>query len=188
MVEQPNIPSFMADVRTLPAKGFTVKLSLSEQELPAVTKLLEVSKLENLDAELLLKRWRRDGVKIEGKIRAKLEQPCRLTLEPVVQNVEEDFRLTFVPEDSKLARYDTTGEGEIILDPEGDDLPDVFSGSRLDLWPVIIEQLVLAIDPFPQAPGAKLENHEFDVKDKSDMPESPFAVLSTLKSDKKRNN
>ncbi|MEM7463206.1 MAG: DUF177 domain-containing protein [Pseudomonadota bacterium] len=188
MDKQSNMPSFLADVRTLPAKGFPVKLSLSDQELPTIARLLDVTSIENLDAELLLKRWRRDGVQIEGRIRAKLDQPCRLTLEPVIQDIDEDFHLTFVPEDSKLARYDTTGDGEIILDPDGDDLPDMFSGSRLDLWPVIFEQLVLAIDPFPQAPGAKLENHEIDERDTSELPESPFAVLSALKSDKKLNN
>lgn len=183
---QQQIPSFMADVSSLPASGFQVNLSANEQELAAIAELTSVSAIKRLDVNLLVKRWRKDGIQIDGNIKAQLEQPCRLTLEPVTQYLDEDFRATFIPEGSKLARIETDSDGEIVLDPEGDDLPDTFTGHRIDLWPVVMEHFVLAIDPFPQASGAKLENTDSIEDSFVDKRKSPFSVLSALKTDKKQ--
>lgn len=181
---QQDIPSFVADVRSIPANGFPVDLTANVRELAAISELAGVSAIKHLHVNLMIRRWRRDGFQVDGKIKAQLEQPCRLTLEPVIQHIDEDFHATFIAEGSKLARIEKDGDGEIILDPEGDDLPDTFVGHKIDLWPVIIEHFVLAIDPFPQAGGAVLKSTD-DIEDfPEDNGESPFAVLSELKINK----
>ncbi|MGI9399621.1 MAG: YceD family protein [Rhizobiaceae bacterium] len=181
MKAEANIPVYMADVQSLPASGFRIGLSPGDKELSALATLAGVSQIGNLAVELMLRRWRRDGVQVEGKITGEIEQPCRLTLEPVIQHLDEEFQVRLVSENSRLARIDADSDGELILDPEGDDLPDTFTGNRIDLWPIIIEQLILLIDPFPQVPGAVLENIESDSEEPADAKTSPFSVLSKLK-------
>ena len=185
MKAEANIPVYMVDVQSLPASGFQIGLSPEEKELSALATLAGVSQITGLDSELTLRRWRRYGVQVEGKSTGEIEQPCRLTLEPVVQHLDEEFQVRLVPENSRLARIDTDGDGELLLDPEGDDLPDTFTGNRIDLWPIVIEQLVLSIDPFPQLPGAVLENTDVEEEEPGDASKSPFSVLSKLKQEEK---
>ena len=65
--------------------------------------------------------------------------------------------------------------GELDLDPEADDPPDLLESDRIDLAAYVVEDLALAIDPFPRKPGVAFEA--------PDQPGelSPFAVLAKLK-------
>ena len=47
---------------------------------------------------------------------------------------------------------------EVFVDLEGDDMPDHFEGHEADLSDLIVETLALAIDPYPRAPDASLED------------------------------
>jgi uncharacterized metal-binding protein YceD (DUF177 family) len=181
MKHEPRIPSFAVDVRTLPSGGVPAHLHATQRDLDQIALAAGVANVTRLDADLLVTRWRRDGVQVMGRLQAAVEQPCRITLEPVTQEISEEIRITLVPADSGLARQETGYDGELILDPEGDDPPDVFSGNVIDLWPIVIEQLILAIDPFPTRPGAKLETLEESAESSVEARESPFAELSRLK-------
>jgi hypothetical protein len=61
------------------------------------------------------------------------------------------------------------------LDPEADDPPDEMVNERLPLGAYVVEDVSLAVDPFPRKPGAA-----FEAPDAASEP-SPFAVLSQLK-------
>jgi hypothetical protein len=52
------------------------------------------------------------------------------------------------------------------------------TGPTLDLGPIVMEHFVLAIDPYPRAPGAELPDGG---EGAADSPDSPFAVLARLK-------
>jgi uncharacterized metal-binding protein YceD (DUF177 family) len=182
MKSEPVLPSFVVDTRTLPSGGVPVHLQAAQRELAEIAQATGVSDIASLDVDLLVTRWRRDGVQVKGHLQAAVEQPCRITLEPVVQEISEQFRITLIAADSELSRRETGNDGELILDPEGDDPPDSFSGNGIDLWPIVIEQLILAIDPFPTMPGASLEKIEISAESSAETMESPFSVLSRLKS------
>ncbi len=69
-----------------------------------------------------------------------------------------------------------------MLDPEGDDPPETFEGDSIDLWPFVLEMLVLALDPFPRAPDAQLPTGPDEANEPENAGKSPFAVLQALKS------
>ena len=59
-----------------------------------------------------------------------------------------------------------------------DDKPEEIDSLHYDLAAPLIEEFVLAIDPYPRAPGVAFEGPQ----EAQDRPESPFAVLKGLKS------
>jgi hypothetical protein len=66
-------------------------------------------------------------------------------------------------------------DGEIELDLEADDPPDVLDGDVLDLGAYLVEHLALEIDPFPRKPGVA-----FEAPAEPAAP-SPFDALKRLK-------
>jgi uncharacterized metal-binding protein YceD (DUF177 family) len=184
MSDRNDFPVFEVIVTTLPSSGFPLKLQPKPAQSAAIAQAAGISVLHEFSADIVLKRWRRDGVEISGELLARIEQPCVVTLEPVAQEIREDFRFTFLPEKSALAKPPSGLDREIFLDPEGEDPPELFSGDTIDVWPIVFEVLSLAIDPFPRAPGA-----EFPASDAASPagPEegtaSPFAALKALKRD-----
>jgi hypothetical protein len=71
---------------------------------------------------------------------------------------------------------------EVVVDPSAPDPPEVLTGPTLDVGAVVEEAFVLAIDPYPRAPGAALPR---EAVDPAGGPESPFAALATLKTRKR---
>ena len=184
MSDSKDFPVFEVVVTTLPASGFPLKLRPSSSECIAIARQAGITSLPHFKADILVKRWRRDGVEVSGELEARIEQPCVVTLEPVEQEIRETFRFTFLPERSPLAKPPSGLDREIVLDPEGEDPPELFSGDTIDIWSMAFEVLSLAIDPFPRAPGAELPDPvEATSANQSSDPNSPFAALRTLKLD-----
>lgn len=184
MSDRKDFPFFEVVVTTLPTSGFPLKLRPNAAERAAIAREAGITSLKEFTADILLKRWRRDGVEVSGELVARIEQPCVVTLEPVEQQIHERFRFTFLPERSPLAKPASGMDREIVLDPEGEDPPELFSGDAIDIWPVAFEVLSLAIDPFPRAAGAELldPGNEPSGGEPSDRA-SPFAALKVLKRD-----
>ncbi|MBD1545039.1 YceD family protein [Roseibium aggregatum] len=140
--------------------------------------------VDRLRAELTLKPWRKAGVRVVGTLEATVTQQCVVTLEPFKQELFEDIDRTFEPVSSRARRpRDLNEEGEIEIDLETLDPPDVMVDGVIDLGAMICEQLALSIDPFPRKPGAVFEQEEEkDSGEVEDKP-SPFAALAKLKQD-----
>ena len=180
-MDQPLLNPIEIDVARLPSKGHRGKVDATAQELAAIRTAFELITIDNLHAELLLTRWHRDGVMISGTVSASLSQPCVVTLEPVPQEFSETVEQKFVPEGSPLARPRLDADGEMIIDPDGEDLPDTFTGTTIDVSNVIIEAFSLALDPFPRLPSARLDDRFQPDEGDGAKPESPFMVLKQLK-------
>ena len=175
------------DVHVLPSSGLKLKIEANEAEGEALARDVEILSIESFKAELLFRRWRKDGISLKGRIFANVAQQCVITLEPVHSEIVEDFERVFLPEGSKLAKPEINAEGEMILDPEGQDIPDLFAGKTLDAWSILTEHLQLALDPFPRALGATLAEFSDIVREGTeDEVGSPFAALAALKADKKK--
>ncbi len=71
--------------------------------------------------------------------------------------IDEKVEQIFVPEGSKLARLTTNEDGEIVLDPDGPDIPDQFVGDTIDVGVVVAEFAALAIDPYPRKAGVDFD-------------------------------
>lgn len=174
--------SYRLKVAHISANPVEVRLEADERERVALARLWNVLEVPLLTAELQVSRWKKDGVKIRGKASARIIQACVATLEPVEEVISETIEAILVPEGSRLARMPQADGGEMVLDPDGPDLPDTFVGDTIDAGLVVMEHVALAIDPFPRKPGVPyVERIESTAED--DKRPSPFAILSQLKKD-----
>jgi len=159
-----------------------IGLEANAEELKALAKFWDVVSVEYLKAELQVTRWKRDGVKIKGEVHAAVTQSCVVTLEPVSSKIDESVEHIFVPEGSKLARMVTNEEGEIVLDPNGPDIPDQFTGDSIDVGATVAEFAALAIDPYPRKSDIEFTDTTENEPEEEKRP-SPFAVLKDWKKD-----
>lgn len=172
--------SYLVKVGHISANPVDVHIEADNRELAGLAVLWNVLSVEKLEADLKISRWKRDGVRVKGNVRAKIVQACVVTLEPVASEIDENFEQIFVPEDSKLARAPASDAGEMVLDPDGPDLPETFTGDAIDAGEVVTELAALAIDPYPRKPGVEFDGHTEDTGE-SDRKPSPFAVLKDWK-------
>jgi hypothetical protein len=139
-----------------------------------IGKALGLDALVSLQAEMRTAPWL-DGVQIDGRWRARVRQTCGVTLEPFDSDLEGVIHLRALPQGSAALGGPDQAGGELDLDPEGEDPPDVLTDDKVDLGAYVVEDLSLAIDPFPRKPGV-----EFEAPEQPGEP-SPFAVLAKLK-------
>lgn len=182
-VNDDEIPfSYPVKVGHISANPVEVRVEASPEELAGLARLWRVDDVRSLKATLSIARWKKDGVRLKGHVDATIVQSCVVTLEPVETAISEDFEQIFVPEGSKLARLMTGEQGEIVLDPDGPDIPEPFTGDSIDAGEAVAECVALAIDPYPRKQGIEFAAHIEDDETTSVKP-SPFAVLKDWKKD-----
>lgn len=174
--------SFPVKVGHISANAVAIHLEANAAERAGLAKMWNVLEVSSLEADLQVARWKKDGVKIKGEVRAKIVQACVVTLEPVESLIAEPVETILVPEGSRLARIAANDSGEMVLDPDGPDIPDVFTGDTIDAGEVVSEQVALAIDPYPRKPDASFGDR-IESTDKDDIRPNPFAVLKDWKKD-----
>ncbi|MEX6508558.1 DUF177 domain-containing protein [Jiella sp. M17.18] len=172
------IPFAISTIK-LPRDGMPIRFDADEAERQALARQLSIPEVTTLSVDLRATPWRAEGVRVSGRIAAEVVQESVVSLEPVVQRIDEPFEQTFVPEDSRLARIAAPAEQELHIDPEGDDPPETFSGDRIDIGAYIAEAVALALDPYPRKAG-----ESFGALDTDPAPDagrrSAFDVLAEL--------
>jgi uncharacterized metal-binding protein YceD (DUF177 family) len=150
------------------------EIQATPQECAALAARFGIVTIDALTAILRLRQESGGAVRVRGRLNATVVQPCVVTLEPVVQKVDEPVDLRFLPPGAEMDE-----------DPEGpDEIPT--ENDILELGEALAEQLSLALDPYPRAPGAALEEG-YTLGDEAEEPESPaprpnpFAALKGLK-------
>jgi uncharacterized protein len=113
------------------------------------------------------------AIRIVGEVTAEVTQTCVVSLEPFTQTVGERFvqRYTF---------EEVAEPPEVFSDPDAEEPPEPIAGDTLDIGEVLAEQLALALDPYPRAPGVAFGGARFGEAEDA-PPASPFAVLKDLK-------
>ncbi|AZO55258.1 MULTISPECIES: DUF177 domain-containing protein [unclassified Mesorhizobium] len=149
--------SFFANVARLPQKGLPVVVEADPAQRAALAEAHGLLSVEAYRAELLVTSWKRNGVKVSGRVEADITQACIVTLDPVQAHIDEPVEALLLPEDSKLGRQGFDGGGEILLDADGPDSPETFSGDTIDVGALAEQFFGLAIDPYPRKPGASLD-------------------------------
>lgn len=162
--------SFLAHVARLPQKGMPVVIEAGEKERAALAQMHGLVDVKRYRAEMLVSPWKRHGIKVSGTVKADIVQECVVTLEPVQNRIEETIEGLFLPEDSKLGRLGFQDGGEIVLDAEGPDSPETFSGDSIDVGAFAEEFFSLGIDPYPRKAGAAVV----------EAPEEPDSVDGPL--------
>ncbi len=178
-----DIPfSYLVKVGHISANPVEVHLEADGTELKALAKVWDILSVDDLRADLQINRWKKDGIRVKGRVQAKIVQACVVTLDPVPSSIDERFEQIFVPETSKLARHPANDAGEMVLDPDGPDLPETFTGDTIDAGEVVTEFAALAIDPYPRREGIEFADHIEDTGENDKKP-SAFAALKDWKKD-----
>ena len=173
------------NVTRLPSKGLNIKLEPDQDVRTKLAAQCNVLSISEFSALLNVKPWHKDGVRVSGPLRATLVQSCIVTLEPVSDQIDTLIDAVFVPNTSKLAKPHIDAETrELIVEAEGDDVPELFELPNLDVGAVAVEFFALELNPYPKSPNAgetdatlaeQGENIEHDVK------ENPFAALAKIR-------
>ena len=171
--------SYVVKVGHVSANPLSVQLAADAREMQGLARLWKVEEVTALSADLQILRWKKDGIRIRGTVEADIVQACIVTLEPVGSHIEEEIDQIFMPDGSKLARI-ATENGEMVVDPDGPDLPELFSGDSIDVGTVVAEFAALAIDPYPRKPDADFRDHIED-DGSADTRPSAFSALKDWK-------
>jgi hypothetical protein len=158
----------------IPETGRRVVLEANEAARAAVAKAAKVDAIETLSATFDLTRRGRDGLRAVGAVRARVRQTCVLSLEPVINTVEETIDVTFA-----LPRAPKAGVGlglEDVPAVSEEEPPEPLIDGAVDLGALATEFLILGIDPYPRKPGVA-----FAPPATPDAPGHPFAALAALK-------
>ena len=125
--------------------GTEVLVEANSAELPAIAARLGIPAVHTLRCAFKLRRIGGSVIEAQGELVAGVTQLCVVSLDEFDSTVEEAFTVHFVP------------EGTEDDDPEPDAIDQVpFQGSAIDLGEAAVEQLALALDPYPRKPGAAL--------------------------------
>src|SRR5690606_31724532 len=116
-----------------------------------IAKQLGLQALHRLSADVTVKPWL-DGAEISGRFEALVEQVCGVSLEPFEAVLRGDIDLRVVPAGSPNTPHESVGE--VVLEPDAPDPPDVLENESIDLTGYLVEHLGLEVDPFPRKPGA----------------------------------
>ncbi len=151
-------------IAKVPAGGQALNLAASAEERAALAARFDLLALHGLSAELRLMPGLEGVVHVTGRLTAELEQACGITLAPVRQSIAEAVAWRLLPEGMEPS--------------DGEDEPDDIETEQgvADLGEALAQQLSLAIDPYPRAPGAEMPRGLGD-----DGAHGPFAKLLTLK-------
>src|ERR1700726_772393 len=149
----------------------------------AVARLVGLRDLPKLRATFDVTRHGADGLHVSGRMSATVGQNCVVTLEPLVNEVDEDIDLLFAPPTPTVARKAgeyKAGEDEAVEEaserPQRSwNGPEPLIGGVVDLGALATEFLILGLDPYPRKPDAVFEAPQ-DVK----PDPGPSAALAGL--------
>jgi len=156
-------------VDDVPESGRRVSLEASAETRAALAAPAGVDAIERLTATFDLKRRGRDGLHVAGHVTATVRQTCVVSLEPLVNAIDEPVDVEFAPPRQDEARSD-----EIELDAAAGEL-EPLTGNTVDLGLLATEFLILGIDPYPRKADAA-----FAPPPSGDPAGHPFAALAVL--------
>ncbi len=147
-------------------------------ERAALAAKLGLISIDALDFRGAIHPEGRADFRLEGRLLAEVVQPCVVTLTPVPASLNETVLRRY------LADHAEPGGDEVEM-PEDDSIEPL--PATLDLTAVAIEALVLALPPYPRAPGASLGGGTgaaaFGPPDAAPLRDDemkPFAALAAL--------
>lgn len=151
-----------------------------------VASALNIEKVDSLGFNGKLSRYRKSGLRLAGTLVCTAVQACVVSLEPVPETLGLEIDRRFLPERDLIRENERMEAGELLLDPDDALEVDELVGGTVDLWEVLLEEITLALDPFPRHPvnGAAFEEKETPVEQETETIQ-PFSTLKTLISEKK---
>ncbi len=122
-------------------------ISAEAAEREALARRFDLLSLDRLEAEIHLRRAGGGMVRLSGRLGADVVQACVISLEPVASAIEQDFAMLYGP----------AQPGKSVMVDLETEVAEPFDGDAIDIGEAVAQQLALALDPYPRAPGASLE-------------------------------
>jgi uncharacterized metal-binding protein YceD (DUF177 family) len=156
------------DIAKLPPGETIQEIAATAGERAALARRFSLLALDRLEARVGLQRLAGGLVRLGAELYADVVQECVVTLEPVASRIEDSFTLLYGASAEAAGEITLNGEAELV---------EPLAGSSIDIGEAVAQQLSLALDPFPRAPGV-----EAPAPPAADgKPESPFAALAQWK-------
>jgi uncharacterized metal-binding protein YceD (DUF177 family) len=149
--------------------GHSVVIAPAKDDLARIAQWAGVEAVESFTAKVDLKKLTPTRYAFDAQLDADIVQSCVVTLEPVKSHIQRGFH-------RDLFLTQTKPSLEVDLAPVDEDGREEIESLRYDVAVPILEELALAIDPYPRAPGVAFESLPDE-----DKPEHPFAALKALK-------
>jgi len=160
------------DLGDLSQVGSTVEVAAHGDELARLARWAGVDTVRAFAATVSLRRISQSRFGFEADLDADIVQSCVITLEPVETHIARH-----IVRELLLAPRAEPAAGELTLSAGDDDVPEAIASLEYDLAAPLLEEFVLAIDPYPRKAGAAFAAPP----EPDDAPETPFAVLKSLK-------
>ena len=171
MTDRPELPSLsnVVNVDHLDeGKPCAVCLKAVDEDLTNLARFLDLPGIKYLGGEFVTLKGG-SLVTIKGRLKAELTRRCVVSLEELTEEIDEEFVVTYTTEPESGHKANEEVEADL-------DAPEPLEGPELDLGDILLEQLVLAMDPHPRKEGAE------PVEDpRAGEKISPFDVLKDLK-------
>jgi hypothetical protein len=164
------------DFGRLPGAGAEIRLDAKGEELARIAAWADICAVEAFGATIRLHKHSTNRFALDAALEADIVQNCVVTLEPVKSHITRAVhRELHLAERTRLKPHESIPPGVGAGD---DDVPEEIESTTYDLAAPLLEELVLAIDPYIRAPGV-----EFAAAPPEPEPPraNPFAVLKALK-------
>ncbi|MEN3381381.1 MAG: hypothetical protein V7608_1425 [Hyphomicrobiales bacterium] len=172
-----SVPIKLADI-TEAGRRVTVEADAATRA--ALAGALGVDSVQRASATFDLSHWGRDGLHVAGRVSATVGQSCVVTLEPVVNEINEEVDVDFAPEPAAVARPKSEDEA-----PSSIEGPEPLAGDSIDVGALATEYLILGVDPYPRKPGIAFDAPKTGEKTGEEADDAtagnPFAALAALK-------
>lgn len=152
--------------RLAPGEESAYEIAANAAEREALAQRFELLRLDHLAATVRLRRLAGGLLRLTAELSADVVQACVVTLEPVASHLADSFSLLYGRPQNDASEVVLSGETELV---------EPLEGGVIDLGEVAAQQLSLALDPYPRAPGVGLDEAS------GRMGDSPFAALAKLR-------
>jgi len=152
MADPASAPEFSRLVPTgsVDRRGYVQTIEATEAEGAALAVRFDLISVDRLTASIRLRPINGGtAIRLDAHLEAAVVQRCIVTLAPVPATLAEDFALVYSAE----ARAD--GDLDVAFD---DEVMEPIEGDAIDVGEAVAQQLALALDPYPRAPGATPES------------------------------
>jgi uncharacterized metal-binding protein YceD (DUF177 family) len=161
----------------LGADAVTYRIDATGDERAALARRFDLVSIDHFAAEVTLSRHGSD-IGLAAEIAADIVQLCCLTLEP--------FASKLIDRATLLYRRKAPPAADLVVEDED---YEVLVGDEIDVGEAAAQQLSLALDPFPRAPGATIDESVISGPGNAvagqlttgpQAPKRPFAELAKL--------
>ena len=167
-------------VAQIPETGLHRDIEASPVECAAMAEVGGLREVLSATASLDVTPMSSGRFHVGGRVRARIGQTCVVTLDPILNDIDEEIDLIFAPPEQIPELSDLVDDA-----PEGDveipDPPEPIENGIIDLGRLATDALFLAVDPYPRKKDAVFEPPVV----KEDPEDHPFAALKALQLDNK---